>query len=166
MSRKTRITLAAFLVGSLIVGFVMWHGRTRHRHRPSRVTSGDRVDWDRLGIRAYPGAQLSRAHTIEGEAHFTIMADLHAPDDFDKVARFYKGEYPRPQTISESGGGGNPRVLELTIGGFPDSGSVVVRENKVNGVTVVLLQHNTGGNRPRPRQAPTPPAPLVRKAGP
>ena len=89
---------------------------------------------------------------------------MRTPDDFDTVAKFYKGEYPSPQTIRESGGGGTPRVLELVIGGFPDSKDVMVREDKANGVTVVLLQHSTGGDRPAP--APTPPPPLLRKAGP
>lgn len=158
MSRKTRITLAAFVVGSLIVGFVMWHGRTRHRHRPSKVTSSNRVDWGKLGIRGYPGAQLLRGHTIEGETHFTIMADLHTADDFDKVARFYKGEYPSPQTIRESGGGGTPRVLELMIGRLPDTRNVTVHEDRANGVTVILLQHSTGAPRPPERRSPAPPA--------
>jgi hypothetical protein len=163
MSRKMRIALAAFGVGLLITGYVAWRGQTRHRHRPSKVTSSNRVDWGKLGMRAYPGAQLLRGHTVEGEAHFTIMADLHTPDDFDTVARFYKGEYPSPQTIRESGGGGTPRVLELTIGGFPDNKDVMVREDRANGVTVILLQHSTGGDRPAP--APTPPSPLLRRAG-
>jgi len=166
MSRKTRIALAAFVLGLLITGYVVWHGRTRHRHRPSKVTSGNRVDWRKLGMRAYPGAQLLRGHTIEGETHFTIMADLHTPDDFDTVARFYRGEYPSPQTTRESGGGGTPRVLELAIGSYPDSRNVTVREDRANGVTVVLLQHSTdAGPPPAPRPEGPRPPPGVSGAG-
>jgi hypothetical protein len=158
-------TLAAFGVGLLMAGYVAWHGQARHRHRPSKVTSSNRVDWGKLGMRAYPGAQLLRGHAVEGEAHFTIIADLHTPDDFDKVARFYKGEYPSPQTIGESGGAGAPRVLELTIGSSPDSSSVMVREDKVNGVTVILLQHSTGARLPpKPKAVESPHPPPSRRA--
>jgi hypothetical protein len=166
MSGNMRVTLAALGVGLLVTGYVVWHEQTRNHHRPSKVTFSNKVDWGKLGLRGYPGARLLRGHTVEGEAHFSIMADLHTADDFDKVAEFFRGEYPSLRTIRESGGEGTPRVLELAIGSVPDAKSVIVREDTVNHVTVILLAHHTGGGQAPPSALAPPPARLTRKAGP
>jgi hypothetical protein len=75
------------------------------------------------------------------------------PDDFGKVAEFYRGRYPAPRAMRQAGGQGSPGVLVLVISSFPETRDVMASEDRADGGTRIVLRHHTGRKPTSPKKA-------------
>ena len=105
------------------------------------MTTEAKVDPEKLGIEIYPGAQIVSGATVDHSEGGMATAEIHTPDAFDKVAKFYKDKYPKAQTTEQSGNDG--KLLIATLSVTPDMKMITVTEDKEKGGTKAALQHTT-----------------------
>ena len=88
------------------------------------AADGTDLDPDDVGIPLYPGADYHGGGYVKNETVQVISAKLTTDDAFEKVAEFYKGEFPDvdPQEISGAGS----RTLIFRLGPETDMKTVTI----------------------------------------
>jgi hypothetical protein len=98
---------------------------------------GKTVDKAKLGIELYPGAAVETSANSASDEGGMTMAALSTNDPFDKVAKFYKGKYPKAtaQELYRKG----KQALIMQIGAGNDMKVVTIGEE--GGKVKIGLQH-------------------------
>ena len=153
MGRIMRLALGLCIVGVLGQGCLLTRLQPRKSTPAAPGTGAVRhtVDLGKIGIEVYPGAKLRDGRTADQAGSSSMMALLHTPDEFSKVADFYRGRYPAPLTMSQTGGNKTPGVLAMVLSSFPHSRNVTVSEDLAGGGTQITLRCVT---RPSPQGKP------------
>ena len=153
MNRIVRLALGLSIVGLLGQGCLLTRLQFRKSTPAAPVTGAAEhtVDLDKIAIEVYPGAKLRDGRAADQAGTSSMMALLHTPDGFSEVAEFYRGKYPAPLTMSQTGGDKTPAVLAMVLSSFPHSRNVTVLEDLAGNGTQITLRCVT---RPSPRGKP------------
>lgn len=109
--------------------------------KTAALTGSNKVDMDKVGIEAYPGAAQEQGGTVEGPEMDIASVTLATTDAFDKVAAFYKGKYPKASSQSMAADGKQSLSLQIMDPANPNDLKMVVATQEEGRVTILLQHH-------------------------
>ena len=118
---------------------VSWQVQGEDGETTTAEFGSDKVSEEDVGLKFYPGAEAEGSGTIQttgGEEGGSFCSvSLRTGDSFDKVAKFYKDEYAKGNTVMEQ-----PGQLMILIDAGEDSGkTVIVSRDEGSDETAIVL---------------------------